>query len=146
MALIRWEPLREIDGLQKEMNRLFDTLTPVRYGRMADYNFVPAVEIQETDEAVLLKVEVPGINPDDLDIQVSADSVLISGERKSESHAEENGVTRTEFHYGSFQRVIPLSTRIQNTNAQADYKDGILTMTLPKAEEEKNKVVKLKLG
>jgi HSP20 family protein len=82
----------------------------------------------------------------DLDIQVTMDRVAISGERKSETKTEEHGVTRSEFHYGKFSRVIPLPARIQNTNVTADYKDGILNLTLPKAEEEKNKVVKIDLS
>ena len=75
------------------------------------------------------------------DIQVMADRVAIAGERKSEI----NEKTRSEFRYGKFQRVIPLPVRIQNTNVTADYKDGILNLTLPKSEEEKNKVVKVSL-
>ncbi len=78
----------------------------------------------------------------DLDIQVTADRVAISGERKSEI----NDKTRSEFRYGKFQRVIPLPVRIQNTNVTAEYKNGILNLTLPKAEAEKNKVVKVNLG
>ena len=81
----------------------------------------------------------------DLDIQVMAERVAISGERKSETKSEENGKTRSEFRYGKFQRVIPLPARIQNTNVTAEYKDGILNLTLPKAEDEKNKVVKINL-
>ena len=71
---------------------------------------------------------------------------LIAGERKSETKTEENGRTQTEFRYGKFSRVIPLPVKIQNTNVTAEYKDGILNLTLPKAEEEKNKVVKVNLG
>lgn len=82
----------------------------------------------------------------DLDIQVTADAVSVSGERKSESKSESNGIKRTEFRYGKFQRVIPLPVRIQNTDVKAEYKDGILHLTLPKAEEEKNRVVKVNLG
>ncbi len=70
---------------------------------------------------------------------------LIAGERKSETKTEENGRTQTEFRYGKFSRVIPLPVKIQNTNVTAEYKDGILNLTLPKAEEEKNKVVKVNL-
>jgi HSP20 family protein len=81
----------------------------------------------------------------DLDVQVMADRVAIAGERRSETKTEENGRTRSEFRYGKFSRVIPLPVRIQNTNVTADYKDGILNLTLPKSEEEKNKVVKVNL-
>jgi HSP20 family protein len=123
---------------------LFDTLTPVT-GANGD-RFLPVVEMHETPEAIELKVELPGIDTKDLDVQVAADSVSISGERKSETKTEEKGIYRSEFFYGKFQRVIPLPTRIQNTDVKADYKDGILHLTLPKAEEEKNKVVKVNLG
>jgi HSP20 family protein len=101
--------------------------------------------MEETQEAIHLKLEVPGIEAKDLDISVTQNAVSISGERKEETTTEENGVTKSEFHYGKFQRVIPLPARIQNTQVQAEYKDGILNLMLPKAEEEKNKVIKVNL-
>ncbi len=101
--------------------------------------------MEETQEAIHLKLEVPGIEAKDLDISVTQNAVSISGEHKEETKTEENGVTKSEFHYGKFQRVIPLPARIQNTKVKAEYKDGILNLTLPKAEEEKNKVVKVNL-
>ncbi|MEJ6484850.1 Hsp20/alpha crystallin family protein [Nostoc punctiforme UO1] len=69
----------------------------------------------------------------------------MSGERKSETKTQNNGTTKSEFYYGKFQRVIPLSARIQNTNVTADYKDGILNLALPKSEQENNKVVKVNI-
>jgi len=146
MALVRWEPFREIDTLQRQMNRLFDELMPTAREAGNSITFVPAAEMEETPDAIHLKLEVPGMDAKDLDVQVSADSVSITGERKSETKTEEKGMTRTEFRYGKFQRIIPLPARVQNTNVQAEYKDGILKLTLPKAEEEKNKVVKVNLG
>lgn len=146
MALVRWRPFHEIEGLQREMNQLFNTLSPIPYNQFALGGFVPAVEFHKTDEAVHLKLEVPGMKPEEIDIQVTTDSISISGERKSESRTKENGVTRSEFHYGKFQRVIPLTSRIQNTHVEAEYKDGVLTLNLPKAEEEKKKVVKVKVS
>ncbi len=86
-----------------------------------------------------------GLEAKDLDIQVTQDAVHVFGERKSQTKTENNGTTSSEFYYGKFQRVIPLSARIQNTNVTADYKDGILNLTLPKTELEKNKVVKVNL-
>ncbi|MGD2182412.1 Hsp20/alpha crystallin family protein [Lusitaniella coriacea LEGE 07167] len=109
------------------------------------HSSLPAAELEETSDALHLKLEVPGMESKDLDIQVSAEAVSISGERKSENKTQEGGVTRSEFRYGSFRRVIPLPNRIQNNNVQAEYKDGILNLTLPKAEEEKNKIVKVNL-
>ncbi len=147
MTLIRWQPLREIDSLQKEMNRLFDGFYPTGLPE-TDFDrlsFVPPAEMSETPEAIDLKVEVPGLEAKDLDVEVEADSVRIKGERKSEEKTEENGTVRTEFRYGKFHRVIPLPTRVQNNKVTAEYKDGILYLHLPLAEEEKTKVVKVSL-
>jgi HSP20 family protein len=145
MALVRWNPWREMATLQQQMNRLFDeTLVPARGGERS-FVRVPAAEMEETQDAIHLKLEIPGIEAKDLDVQVTENAVSISSERKEETKTEENGVTKSEFHYGKFQRVIPLPARIQNTQVQAEYKDGILSLTLPKSEEEKNKVVKVNL-
>ena len=145
MSLIRWKPFAEIDTLQREMNSLFDSIVPSNSDIMSS-GFVPAAEMSETPEAVHLKLEVPGLDAKDIDIQVAAESVAIAGERKTETKTEENGMTRSEFRYGSFRRVIPLPARVKNNEVNAEYKDGILNLTLPKAEEEKNKVVKVNLG
>ena len=145
MSLIRWQPFSEIDSLQKEMNRLFDSITPRDTDRMSSA-FIPAAEMSETEDAIHLKLEVPGMNAEDLDIQASAEAISIGGERKEEKKTEDKGVTRSEFSYGSFHRVIPLTSRIEHTDIKAEYKDGILNLTLPKAEKEKNKVVKVNLG
>ncbi|MBE9088428.1 Hsp20/alpha crystallin family protein [Microcystis aeruginosa LEGE 11464] len=148
MALIRWEPFREVESLQKEMNRLFDRLVPtdVGNGEKMGLSFIPAAEITETPEAVQLKLEIPGMEAKDLNVEVTADSLTINGERKSEIKTEEEGFTRTEFRYGKFHRVIPLPVQVDNSNVTAEYKDGILNLTLPKAEEEKNKVVKVSIN
>jgi HSP20 family protein len=157
MALIRYNPWQEMNSMQRQLNRLFDkdamfeaasnisavrdALTFDHLGDFGNFSKIPAAELTETDDAVHLKLEIPGMEAKDLDVQVMVDRVAIAGERKSEI----NDKTRTEFRYGKFSRVIPLPVRIQNTNVTADYKDGILNLTLPKAEEEKNKVVKINL-
>ncbi|GAB1542013.1 Hsp20/alpha crystallin family protein [Scytonema sp. NUACC21] len=139
MVLIRYNPWQEeINAIQ----RLFEeTRVPVA----RDFVKVPAAELTQTDDAVYLKLEIPGMDAKDLDIQVTEKTVSISGDRKSQNKTEDKGTTRTEFHYGKFQRVIPLPVKIQNTDVKAEYKDGILNLTLPKKEEEKNKVVKVNL-
>ena len=145
MALVRWNPWREINTLQSQLDRLFDeTLVPATSLERGLLR-VPPAEMKETEEAIHLKLEIPGLEAKDLDVQVTEKAVSISGERKSETKAEENGKTRSEFYYGKFERVIPLPARVQNTNVTAEYKDGILNLTLPKTEQEKNKVVKVNL-
>ena len=147
MSLVRYNPWQEMSHLQRQLNRLFDdALMPETWSDFSNLSKFPAAELTENDEALNLKLEVPGMEAKDLDIQVTVDRVSISGERKSETKSEENGRTRSEFRYGKFSRVIPLPTKIQNTNVTAEYKDGILNLTLPKAEEEKTKVVKVNLG
>ncbi|BBD57250.1 heat shock protein, class I [Nostoc sp. HK-01] len=155
MALIRWEPFRdierlepfrEIETLQRRMNRLFDRLAPTDGGETTAFNFVPAAELEETDEAIHLRLEVPGLEAKDMNVEVTPEAVSISGERKSETKTEEKGISRSEFRYGRFQRIIPLPSLVQNDKVQAEYKDGILRLTLPKSEAEKQKVVKVNLG
>lgn len=146
MALVRLEPFREIDTLQREMNRLFDDIFTPTPRRDSNITFAPAAELEEADEAIHLRLEIPGMDAKDLDVQVTAEAVSVSGERKTETKTEEKGVFRSEFRYGKFHRVIPLPIRVDNQNVQAEYKEGVLHLNLPKAEAEKNKVVKVNLG
>jgi HSP20 family protein len=120
--------------------------TDVGNGEKMGLSFIPAAEITETPEAVQIKLEIPGMEAKDLNLEVTANSLTINGERKSEIKTEEEGFTRTEFRYGKFHRVIPLPVQVDNNNVTAEYKDGILNLTLPKAEEEKNKVVKVSIN
>ncbi len=146
MAIVRYSPWSEMNSLQKELNRMLDdVLVPTNFADFGNFSQVPTAELTETKEALILKLELPGIKVADLNIEATAKSVSISGERKSEVKSE-GEKTRSEFRYGSFQRVIPLPLQIQNTQVKADYKNGILYLTLPKAESEKNKVVKVSLN
>ncbi|MEI2582760.1 Hsp20/alpha crystallin family protein [Scytonema sp. PRP1] len=153
MAIMRFDPFRgdpfrEISLLQREMNRLFDRMTTTGDSEteIAGSSFIPAAEIHETPEQIQLRVEVPGIEAKDLDVKVTAEAVAITGERKSETKQEDKGMRRSEFRYGRFQRVIPLPSRIQNDKVQAEFNNGVLCLTLPKAEEERNRVVSINLG
>lgn len=148
MAIMRFDPFREISLLQREMNRLFDRMTTTSdsEAEVGGYSFIPAAEIHETPEEIKLRIEVPGIEAKDLDVKVTAEAVAIIGERKSETKQEDKGMRRSEFRYGRFQRVIPLPSRIQNDKVQAEFNNGVLCLTLPKAEEERNRVVSINLG
>jgi HSP20 family protein len=138
---IRWQPFSEMDSLQREMNRLFDNLTPTQ--SLNGKAYLPPAEMTETEEVIHLKLEIPGMDAKDIDIQVSAEAVSISGERKSVSRTNAKAKKRSEFRYGDFHRVIPLPARVQNINVKAEYQDGILHLTIPKDESEKPKVVKI---
>ena len=146
MTLIRWGNFREMDNLQREINRLFDNLSSTKTQPENGKAYIPRAEIRETEEEIHLKLEVPGIDAKEIDVQVTVDSVTIEGERKSLSRTDAKGKKSSEFHYGAFRRLINLPTRVQNTNVNAEYKNGILHLTLPKAEEEKHKVVKVNVS
>ncbi len=146
MAIVRYNPWTEMNSLQHQLNKIFDdVLIPTNFVEFGNLSKVPAAELTDTETALLLKLELPGMNVADINIEATAKSVSISGERKFEKVEETNDKTRSEFRYGSFARVIPLPVRIQNTEVTAEYKNGILHLTLPKAEEEQNKVVKVDL-
>lgn len=145
MTLIRYNPLHELDSLQRQMNQLFDEVFLPSDGQNRQ-TINPVAELTETDDSYVLKLELPGMNIDDLDIQATKDSVSITGERQDTHNHETDGYRRTEFRYGKFQRVVPIPAGIQNTKVSAEYKDGILVLNLPKAEEAKNKVVKVLLN
>jgi len=146
MALIRWEPFREVESLQREMNRLFESLTSTEEGGHNAIAFMPAAEMHETSNTIELRLEIPGMEAKDIDIRVTEQAVAITGERQSETKTEQSGMTRSEFRYGKFQRVIPLPARVQNDQVKADYKNGVLSLSMPKAEDEKNKVFKVNLS
>jgi HSP20 family protein len=147
MAIMRWQPFREIETMQQQMNQIFDRMMTTDGDRPGNNStsFIPAAEIHETDNEVKLQMEVPGIDAKDLDIKVSEDAVAITGERKSQINNEDKGMRRSEFRYGRFQRVIPLPTPIQNDKVQADFQNGVLCLTMPKSEQHKQKVVSISL-
>lgn len=136
MILTRYSTDRDFQALNRQVDRLLQEILPVPARSL----YSPAVEVSETENSIEVKVELPGIEVNDVEIQVTKDLVSIRGERK---RSEKTPVS--EFRYGRFGRSIVLPAKVQNTAASADYKDGILHLTLPKAEEEKNKVVKVQL-
>ena len=144
-SCVNFPVVGEINSLKKEMNHLFEVFTPTINSEVKGIAFTPAVEIHENNDAIDLKVEIPGLDAKDLDVQVTAEAVEIRGQRRQETTTEKPGRTRSEFDYGAFQRVISLPTRVQNEQVKADYKDGILHLHLPLAKAEKNRVVKVNI-
>jgi HSP20 family protein len=141
----RWEPFREMETLRREMDNLFERMIPYGNEEQLGIAFIPTVEIEDKNDTITLKLEIPGMDAKDLNVQVSDTAVSVSGERKSESKTEEKGMIRSEFRYGKFERVIPLPAHVQNDRVQAEYKHGLLQLTLPKAEGEKQQVVQVKI-
>lgn len=146
MTLVRLAPFSAIEGLHQEMNRLFDSITPSAQKGVEGLAFIPAAELRELPDFIELKLDLPGLEAKDLDIQVASKSVSISGDRRSQTETQENGITRSEFRYGQFRRVVPLPARVVNDQTKAEYKDGVLTLTLPKAEGDKKATFKVELS
>ncbi|BAP17036.1 Hsp20/alpha crystallin family protein [cyanobacterium endosymbiont of Epithemia turgida] len=147
MTLIRYRNNRELDTLQHQMNRLFDDVFSPTVGKnMKEFASIPAAELSETSEAILLKLELPGMKAENIDIQLTKEAVYIKGERVQEVVSEDQGVTQSEFRYGKFERVVALPSLVDKSNVAAEYKDGILHLSIPKAEDEKNKIVKVNIS
>jgi HSP20 family protein len=150
MSIIRWQPFREIDTIRQQINHLLDewmhgqgheSLFP-----KLNATWTPAVELTETDTDIILKAEVPGIEAKDLDVEVSTDVVAIAGEYQQEKQEQDKSFIRSEFRYGQFQRIVPLPVPVKNEQVKADFKNGVLTLTLPKVEAAKRNVVKVDLS
>jgi HSP20 family protein len=133
MRVTYWQPWREIESFRRQFDQVVEALGQ-------DTAWTPAVEIQDAGDAIALRAQLPGLDPKDIEVQVTKDHVTISGERRAENLT--NGYS--EFRYGKFQRVIPLPSPVQNDQVKAEYKDGILHLTLPKVEQPQ--VVKLNLA
>lgn len=139
-----------VDTLRHQMNRLLDELMHVdrefsQLPKLGNISWEPAIELKETDTDVVLKAAIPGIEAKDLDVQVSETAVLIAGEHREEKRTEEKGYFRSELQYGQFQRTIPLPVSVKHDQVDAEFKNGVLTLTLPKAEAVPQSVTKVDL-
>lgn len=143
MAIIRWQPFSEMETLRRQMDQIFDEMLTQKRDAIT---WKPAAELEDTDNNVILRLSIPGVEAKDLNIRVTQQVVAISGEKRQENQTENNSSFRSEFRYGKFQRVIPLPVAIENNKVQAQFKDGILTLTLPKVIEARNQVVKINLA
>ena len=145
MALIRWQPFHEMETLRRQMDQLFDEFAGMNRETRAT-TWTPAIELKDENDHLVVRAEIPGVEAKDLDVQVAREAIAIAGENRYEKKTEENGFYRSEFRYGKFQRTIPLPVPVENDKVQADFNNGILTLTLPKAEDLRRKVFKVNLG
>ncbi|MEL6221886.1 MAG: Hsp20/alpha crystallin family protein [Cyanobacteria bacterium J06627_8] len=147
MALVHFNTWSNADSLQHYLNRLLDdVVTPLSVEDWDIPSFVPGIELYDNADAIVLNIELPGMQPDDIDIEVTAETVSIKGTRQPEHQSEDKKAMRSEFRYGSFSRLIKLPSRVKNVDVIADYRDGILHLTLPKTDAEKNRVVKVSVA
>ncbi len=130
-----------------EMRRIMEDfwMAPFEELSRLSENFVPRVDVKEEDNEVLVSAELPGMDQKDVDVEVTPDSIRISGEKKQEEEKEEKGYYRREMSYGSFERIIDLPTEVDENKAEAEFKNGVLTIKLPKSKEAQAKHKKIKI-
>lgn len=144
MSLMRWQPFEELMSLREAMDRLFEEsiVWPRSWLAPAAQNF--AVDIYETKDDVVVKASLPGVKPEDVEVSVVGDTLTIKGEMKEEKDIKEENYIRKERRYGSFCRSFTLPVSVNPDKATAEFENGVLTLTLPKAEEVKPKTIAIK--
>jgi len=145
-TLNRWEPFRGAATLQEQVNRLFGNVLEHSGEESNLTTWAPAVDIYETEHELVVKADLPEIDPKDLDIRVENNILTIRGERKFEKKVNEENYLRVERAYGSFSRSFSLANTVNSEAINADYQNGSLTLTIPKREEAKPKQIKVNVG
>jgi HSP20 family protein len=149
MALVRWEPVRELSSLQSDMSRLFNTFfdtTTSGNGGSAPRRWIPAMDLVETDDHFVLKADLPGLTDEDVKIDVEGDVLTISGERKSEQEDKRDGYVRVERSYGAFRRSLTLPEGVDPEAVTASFDRGVLEVRIPKPQERKPRRVAIQVG
>ena len=145
MALIPWRPWREMDVLRREMNSLWDRFTGERPIEWVEGEWVPSLDVSESKDKVVVKVEAPGIDPKEIDISLSSGILTLKGEKKKEREEKDENYHLIERSYGLFSRSVRLPTEVQEDKVKAGYKDGVLTIILPKTERARERAIKIEV-
>ena len=152
MALVRWEPVRELSSLQNEMNRLFNAFfdTPSSGGGNGGTGTVrrwlPAMDLVETDEHFVLRADLPGLSQDDVEIELEDNVLTVSGERKAEHEEKGEGFYRMERSFGQFRRALTLPEGVNADAITAGFDKGVLEVRIPKPEARKPRKVAIQVG
>ena len=148
MTIVKWDPFKNVAALQDRINRIFDE----SFSRTAESDddismsaWKPSVDIYETDEAIILKAELPGIKKEDVSVEVKDNVLTLKGVRTEEKEIKEKNYYRKERAFGTFSRAFNLQHRIQPDKIKARFKDGVLKIEIPKPEEEKPKQITVKV-
>lgn len=144
--LRKWEPLREMEAMTEEMDRLFEQITERmgvsgwrRKPILAERMWTPSIDMIDKKEEIIVKAELPGMEKKDIHVSVTGDVLVIRGERKTEQEVKDENYLRCETSYGSFMRTIPLPVSVESDKIKAEYKNGLLELHLPKTREVKEK-------
>ncbi len=145
MAIVRWEPFCDLMTTQRGFDRLFkEAFTPFfGEGELSTRTWAPPVDIYETESDIVVKAELPGVDPKDVEVKVEDNTLYLKGERKFEKEVKNESYHRVERAYGSFARSFSLPNSINAEKVKAEYKDGLLTLMLPKREEAKPRTIKI---
>src|SRR5437867_3882349 len=152
MSLIRWSPMpvtpmRELTSIDDEVNRLFDSMfSRGTLGNELNALFTPAVDIEETPEEFVVRMDLPGVSQKDVKVSLMADTLTIRGERRAESLSKDGNPTRLERVYGTFERSFTLGSNEKRDGVKAHYRDGVLEVRVPKAEQARTKEIEIQLG
>lgn len=148
MTIVRWEPIRDLVASQGRLNRLFNETFPPWFdeGWSGSGTWTPAVDIYETDQNVVLKAELPGVDPKDIEARVEDGTLYLKGQRKFEKEVKEENCYRLERAHGSFMRSFSLPSSINPDQVEAEYNNGVLTLTMPKREDAKPKTIKINVS
>jgi HSP20 family protein len=148
MTITRWDPLKDMLGLQERMNRLFEDSLSRSRGLEEDLalgTWVPAVDIYEEPERIVLRADLPGIKPENVDIRVESNTLTLSGERRLERDVKRDNYHRVERQYGAFTRSFTLPGTVDAEKIRAEHRDGVLEISLPKREESRPKQIKVQV-
>lgn len=152
MTLIRWSPktltpLHDLPSIQEEVNRLFDSMF-TRGTLRSDVGsvFTPSVDIEETPEEFIVKADLPGVSQKDVKVSLMGDTLTIRGERKQEKSTKDGSHHRVERIHGTFERSFSLGTPVRNDKVSAQYRDGVLEVHVPKAEEARMREIEVQVG
>ena len=149
MALVRWEPVRELDSIQSEMNRLFNTFfdTPTTAGNATPARrWMPAMDLVEHEDHFVLSADLPGMSEEDVNIELEDGTLTISGERKTEHEAKDEGFYRVERASGAFQRSLTLPKGVDPEAVTANFDRGVLEVRIPKPEERRPRRINISGG
>jgi len=146
MNLVKWDPFRELEGIQTRLNHLFgDTPRAVDDDHFFA-NWTPAVDIQETEKEYIVKADLPDVKKEDVKVEIDDDVLTVEGERRQEKEEKTKRFHRTERAYGKFVRRFSLPTRVDGTNVKAEFKNGVLNVRLPKTEATKSKAIEIQVA
>ena len=146
MSLARWEPFSELRRMREEMDRLFESMAmPSMIAPVETMRAFPAVDVLERDNQMIVKAEAPGLKKDDIEVTATEDSISLKGEFKREEETKEGGYFRREMRSGRFFRTIPMPAAIKPDDVKASFRDGVLEITAPKAEQAHAKEKKIEI-